>query len=157
MRRGLSRCCGENRAAKNRASFPGIPPFINSDLRFYGARSKFLKAALRDVRRAIHSCDKKRYQMHRRSLYGTFLLLNQRRICRDTTGLLLRLFCILALPYLVLRKSSRLVVHMREFNVQSLGVNAILLSRILHFCPLIGIFCALLSCHYIICFTCCIS
>lgn len=55
----------ESRAMKkNRASFPGIPPFINSDLRFYGARSKFLKAALRDVRKAIHSRDKKRYQMH---------------------------------------------------------------------------------------------
>jgi len=38
---------------------------------------------------------------------------------------LFRLFCILALPYLVLRKSLEPVVHMREFNVQSFGVNAI--------------------------------
>jgi len=46
-----------------------IPPFINSDLRFYGARSKFLKN-LGDVRRAIHSCDKKRYRAYWRFLYS---------------------------------------------------------------------------------------
>lgn len=55
-------------------------------------------------------------------------------------GVTTLLFCILALPYLVLRTSSRPVVHMREFNVQSSGVNAILLSRILHFRLLLGYF-----------------
>lgn len=117
------------RASKSRRTgllFRGIPPFINSDLRFYGARSKFLKAALRDVRRAIHSCDKKRYQTHSDvlSLVCTILLLSQRRIHHVTW--LFRLFCILVLPYLVLRKSLGPVAHMREFDVQSSGVNAIL-------------------------------
>lgn len=156
MWRGLSlasEIASENRTSMRRTGLLfQVPPFINSDLRFYSARSNFLKVVLGDVRRAIHSCDKKCYQAHWRSFY-TLLLLSQRRVRHDSRRLP-RLFYILALPDLVLRKSSGPVVHIRKFNVQSLGVNAIL---IVTNTALLLPFCALLSCCYIICFTCCLQ
>ena len=78
----------------------------------------------------------------RTDVFSIVLLLSQRRIHRDTG--LRCLLCIPALPYLVLRKSSGVLVHMREFNVQSSGVNAILIVSNTALSSPIGIFCVLL-------------